>query len=251
MTPSLPIERYGAFLWVRRGLPLLGMGLALVASKLDGTRAGWWLLAAAACLSMAWPTFQSGEGYLRHRASIVRWDGYLVYLFRPMARLLGREEAWILSYCSWNNHRVRQVFEHRKAQRSLVLLPHCIQLSRCKAEIFQDLKNCYECNLCPVEDVLHGTLQLRWEARITNRSYKAYREAWEYRPDLIVAVSCTDRLLKGLMKISDIPAYVVPLSLPHGMCVDTQFNVPHLLSAMDNLAELKRESKIQPLHVSA
>jgi hypothetical protein len=87
---------------------------------------------------------------------------------------------------------------------------------------------------------MNAALLNRWEGRNTNRSHKAYREAREYRPDLIVAVSCADRLLKGLTKLPEIPSYVIPLSLPHGMCVDTDFNVPHLFAAMETLVEPRR-----------
>ena len=50
-------------------------------------------------------------------------------------------------------------------------------------------------------------------------------------------MSCTDRLLKGLTKMPEIPCYVIPLDLPHGMCVDTTFSVPHLFTAMAALVE--------------
>ena len=76
-----------------------------------------------------------------------------------------------------------------------------------------------------------------WESRISNRSHKAYREARAYRPDLIVAVSCVDRLYKGLVKMPEVPCYVIPLQLPHRMCVDTTFSVPHLMAAMETLVE--------------
>ena len=238
MTPAtLPAERYGPFLWVRRGVPLLGMAGALAAALVQPRLFGWWSLAAIACLAVAWPTFKSGDSYLRNRGSIVRWDGMWVRLFRPLARRLGKEDEWILAFCGWNNHRVRQAFAGRKARRSLVLLPHCIQMAKCKAQIFEDIKNCYECGLCPVGDFMNAMLEGQWESRITNRSHKASREAREYRPDLIVAVSCTDRLLKGLTKIAEVPAYVIPLALPHGMCVDTGFSVPHLQAAMTELVE--------------
>ena len=46
--------------------------------------------------------------------------------------------------------------------------------------------------------------------------------------------SCHDRLLKGLSKLTDIPTYVIPLRLPHAMCVDTDFDVPHLFAAMEH-----------------
>jgi hypothetical protein len=132
---------------------------------------------------------------------------------------------------------VVQVFQHRKASRALVLLPHCIQMARCKADILQDLGKCYECGLCSVGELLPVQLERGWVSRITNRSHKAYREARDYRPDLIVAVSCADRLLKGLTKLPEIPVYAIPLALPHGMCVDTGFNVPHLMAAMEILVE--------------
>jgi hypothetical protein len=213
------------------------MAVCIAAALAQPRLFGWWSLAAIACLAVAWPTFKRGESYLRSRGGIVRWDGLWVRLLRPLARRVGKEDEWILAFCGWNNFRVRQAFAGRKAQRSLVLLPHCIQLAKCKAEIFEDLKNCYDCGLCPVGDYMNAVIEGKWESRITNRSHKAYREAREYRPDLIVAVSCTDRLLKGLTKIAEVPAYVIPLALPHGMCVDTQFSVPHLQAAMTELVE--------------
>jgi hypothetical protein len=99
-----------------------------------------------------------------------------------------------------------------------------------------------------VGDYMNALLLNRWEGRISNRSHKAYREAREYRPDLLVAVSCTDRLLKGLTKMPEIPSDVIPLSLPHGMCVDADFSLPHLFAAMEALVEPRRPAgEIQPL----
>lgn len=250
LPPSLPRDNYGTFLWVRRGLPLLGFGVAILASLFHSQALGWWLLAAAACVAILWPTFHRGEAYLRHRIAIIRWDGRWAKAFRPLARLLGKEDEWILSFCAWNNTRVREIFEARHASKPLVLLPHCIQMAKCAAPILTDLGKCHQCGLCPVGDVLESTLEQLWDARITNRSSKAYREARDFRPDLIVAVSCTDRLLKGLTKLPEVPAYVIPLHLPHGMCVDTEFSYPHLVAAMDALVEPKATPNIQPLKQS-
>ena len=248
MTATLPRDAYGSFLWVRRGLPLAGTAAFAVMALAQSEGRGWWILAAAACLAVAWPTFQRGESYLRHRASNIRWDGRWAKAVRPLARMMGKEDAWILSFCAWNNARVREVFEARRASKPLVLLPHCIQMAKCAAPILTSMDKCHQCGLCPVGDVLEATLEKVWDARITNRSHKAYREARAFRPDLIVAVSCTDRLLKGLTKLPEVPAYVIPLHLAHGMCVDTEFSVPHLVAAMDALVEPKGGMNIQPLH---
>ncbi len=250
-TTSLPAESHGTFLWVRRGVPLAGAALAFGAAAFHAAGRGWWLLLAAFSCSVAWPTFTRGQSYLRNRGSIVRWDGLWTKALRPLARALGREDEWILSFCAWNNKRVLESFQGRRARRSLVLLPHCIQLAKCKADILTELTNCYDCGLCPVGDFMNAAIERRWESRITNRSHKAYREAREFRPDLIVAVSCTDRLLKGLTKLPEVPAFVIPLSLPHGMCVDTQFSVPRLMAAMETLVEPRQDPRILPLQQDA
>ena len=254
-TATLPPERYGLFLAVRRGVPLtlaaLFMALALLEPSGHGWPSGWLVLGAMAMLGEVWPTYKRGRMYLRARHAIMRWDGRWVWALLPLFRRFGMEDAWILSFCGWNNFRVRQAFAGGKARRSLILLPHCIQMARCKADVLTDLGSCYECGLCPVGDVLPLQLQLGWASRLTNRSHKAYREAREYRPDLIVAVSCVDRLLKGLTKMPEVPCYVIPLALPHGMCVDTTFSVPHLLAAMEALVEPRETAagaRILPLH---
>ncbi len=245
---ALPPERYGAFLTVRRGIPLLLTASAFLAALIHAAGRGWWMLGLVAGVASAWPTFLRGPAYLRNRTSIMRWDGLWARGLRPLARRLGREDAWILSFCAWHNHRVREAFQHRKARRTLVLLPHCIQWSPCKAGILDDLQTCYDCGKCAVGDYMQAALAGRWESRITNRSHKAYREARAYRPDLIVAVSCTDRLLKGLIKLPEVPTYVIPLALPHGMCVDTDFSVAHLRAAMDALAQpAAAPAKVLPL----
>ena len=44
----------------------------------------------------------------------------------------------------------------------------------------------------------------------------------------------------------EIPCYVIPLELPHGMCVDTGFSVPHLMAAMDSLVEARPAEQALP-----
>lgn len=244
MSPTL-------FLAVRRGLPLGLASLAIAAAALIPATKGWPLLITVACLAELGPSFWGRARYLAHRPGIVRQDGLWVRAFRPLFRALGQEEAWLLSFCAWNNRRVEEAFLERQAKQALVLLPHCIQLARCKADVLSDLAQCYKCGLCPVEDVLEATLARNWAVRLSNRSHKAYREARELRPDLIVAVSCTDRLFKGLTKLPEIPSFVIPLSLPHGMCVDTRFNPAALLAAMEALVEPRRDPKIRPLQREA
>jgi len=237
------------FLLVRRGVPItLGM-TALLLALLEPLGRGWYLLFAMGCLAEVWPTFRSGTAYLRTRRTTLRWDGGWVRAVRPLARLFALEEAWILSFCAWNNRKVGEPFQIHRARKALVLLPHCLQAADCTARILEDLGNCYGCGRCPAGDLLVNALSGRWNCRISNRSHKIYREARAFKPDLVVAVSCADRLLKGLLKMPEVPCYVIPLQLPHGMCVDTSLQVPRLCAAMEALVEPTREDHIQPLRV--
>ena len=252
---TLPAEHYRLFLTVRRGVPILLACALLVLGLLIPSGLGWFVLGAVFLLAEVWPTFKRGRSYLAARRSITLRDGTWVKIFLPLARRLDLEEAWVLSFCAWNNHRVRESFGTRKARRALILMPHCIQLARCKADVLTDLSACYECGQCTVGDLLPMQLERGWDSRITNRSHKAVREAREFKPDLVVAVSCADRLLKGLMKVPELPTYAIPLALPHGMCVDTTFSVPHLFAAMDVLVEPREakvpkdnEGRVTPLH---
>ena len=207
---TLPPERYQPFLLVRRGVPLFAAGVLMALATLEPLWRGWLVLGAVFLLAEVWPTFKRGQAYLKARRSCTLWDGYWVRALLPLARRLGVADAWILSYCAWNNHRVRETLQSHKARRALILLPHCIQLAKCKADVLTDLSACYECGHCAVGDLLPMQLERGWDSRITNRSHKAVREAREFRPDLIVAVSCADRLLKGLMKVPDLLTYAIP-----------------------------------------
>ena len=252
---TLPAERFRLFLAVRRGVPVLGAAVLMGLGILVPAGLGWFVLGAVFLLAEVWPTFKRGRSYLASRRAITLRDAHWVFALLPLFRRLDLEERWILSFCAWNNHRVRESFGQRKARRALILLPHCIQLARCKADVLTDLSACYECGHCSVGDLLPMQLERGWDSRITNRSHKAVREAKAFQPDLVVAVSCADRLLKGLMKVPELPTYAIALRLPHGMCVDTTFEVPHLFAAMEVLVEPREvraaepgEGRVTPLH---
>lgn len=230
------INRVWFFLFVRRGLPLLAFCLALGLALMEPGRRGWWLLFSLLCLAEVWPSFFQGDGYLRNRPAIIKQDGLWVAIFRPIFRFLKLEDAWILSFCAWNNRRVRALFKARPTRRVLVLLPHCIQLSRCKLDILSDPILCRRCGLCPVGDCIEYANERCLELRISNRSHKAYLEVRDFKPDLVIGISCYTRLLKGIVKMPDVPCYAIPVSLPYGMCVDTQMDVSHLKAVLDECA---------------
>lgn len=234
---QLPRERTWPFLMVRRGIPLFLGSLALGMALLHPGFRGWCLLGAVAFFAEVAPSFFSPRQSLKHRRALMRRDGLWVKALSPLMRMFKAEEAWVLAFCAWNNRKVAAHFKLHPSKRALLLLPHCVQIASCKWDVISDLSTCKQCGRCSLGDCVEAGVDHGWEMCLSNRSHKAYRDARAFQPELVVAVSCWSRLLKGLLRLPEVPCYVIPLQLPHGMCVDTQFTVAHLRAAMALLTQ--------------
>lgn len=228
-------ENLKVFILVRIGIPIVGILIFFMLTIVQSTGQMWYLMGAFILLVEVEPTFRRGKYYLSSRSTIVRQNALWVRVLRPIVKSFGLEDIWIRSFCQWNNHRVQQAFHNNKATRIILLLPHCVQAVHCKADIVKELTQCYRCGLCVIGKILPLQLESRCNIRIVNRSHKAYKEVQEYQPDLVIAVSCLDRLFKGITKLPLTPTYVIPLILNHGMCVNTKFNIAKLTEAMEIL----------------
>ncbi|MDR0498529.1 MAG: DUF116 domain-containing protein [Holophagales bacterium] len=238
------------FLMFRRGIPLIGIALSLMVIWIYPASLGWALLAAVALAAEAVATFGTGGSYLVNRQTTIRWDGYWLQVLRPLFKSINLEDPWLRSFCAWNNRRVSSALSAKKAHKVILLLPHCIQLTKCKSHVVENLQSCFRCGKCVVENAATAALKYNWDVRISPRSRAAYAEARKSRPSLIIAIACPDRLVKGVTKLSEIPSYTIPLEMPHGMCVDTTFDFHRLSQAMITFAELRSTSKIQPLQIN-
>jgi hypothetical protein len=241
------------FLFFRRGIPLLGIALSLALAATRPASLGWALIASVALMAELGATFHSGKLYLSKRPAIILWEGYWLKMLRPILGLFGLEEALIRSFCEWNNQRVLDALQekkHVKKLKPMLLLPHCIQATSCKAPVADNLQSCHRCGRCAAESVADGAAKMGWHAIISPRSRAAYADARKFHPNIIVAVACPDRLVKGLVNLPEIPSFAIPLELPHGMCIDTAFDIERLSAIMDAFAGEGRAQNIQPLKIS-
>lgn len=234
---------------VRFGIPFIVLVVSLyLFLETRNNFASWYLILSITSLLAIELSMREGERYIASHSSIMRVDLFFLDALRPIFKLIKREEVFLMSFFRWNNEKVYKCFVDSKSKKTLLLLPHCIQWSNCTAPILEKMASCYNCGLCHIENLVEDTVQEQWDVRITNRSYKAYIEAMKTNPDLIVAVSCTDRLLKGVRKLLNYPSFLIPLELPFGMCVDATFNYDHLTSAMSLLAQ-RRNTNNPPIKI--
>jgi len=238
------------FLLFRRGLPALGAFLSMAVIPLYPSALGWILIICTALVAELVTTFCAGNPYLARRQTLLARDGLWLQALRPLFRALGLEGRWLRSFCAWNNRRVSRAFTAKKAQRTVILLPHCIQTISCGAPVVENPRSCFRCGKCAVDGAVQMALERNWDIRLSPRSRAAYSEARKSHPDLVIAVACPDRLARGLIKLPEMPSYAIPLELPHGMCVDTTFDLRRLAQAMNAFAEPGHATKIQSLKIS-
>jgi len=238
------------FLLFRRGLPILGIVMSIAVALLYPSVLGWILIVCIALAADLLGTFYTGNLYLTKRQALLHRDGRWLQVLRQPFRIFDLEGRWLRSFCAWNNQRVSRIFTAKKAQRAVILLPHCIQSTDCGAPVVENLLSCFRCGKCVVGSAAQAVLKHNWDLRLSPRSRAAYSEARKSHPDLIIAVACPDRLAKGLIRLPEMPSYAIPLELPHGMCIDTTFDFQRLARAMNTFAEPCHAPTIQHLKIS-
>jgi hypothetical protein len=152
--------------------------------------------------------------------------GITVKLFLPLMTLLGRlvgipKQTVRASFIKVNNELVRGEGHRYPPDKILLLMPHCIQNSRCKFRLTYDIDNCKRCGDC----ALAGLLELRdrygIKLAIATGGTIARRIVVQHRPRLIIAVACERDLASGIQDTHPIPVYGILNSRPFGPCLDT------------------------------
>lgn len=159
------------------------------------------------------------------------------YLFPAIiifGRLLGiRRDTLQQSFIALNNQLVRAKKLRVPAHRTLLLLPHCIQLFDCAIKITGDVDKCRRCGRCAI-----STLSELADARgiaiaVASGGTLARKIIVERRPQLIIAVACERDLTTGIRDAYPLPVIGVLNQRPHGPCINTQVVLVELEAALD------------------
>ena len=186
----------------------------------------WATLGLAASVALGRPFF--GSNHLR---------GVMAKVFLPLmtifARLFGISKSRVrASFIKVNNEMVAAVAGSHTPEQVLVLLPHCLQSSRCARRLTYDINNCKRCGECPVDGLLTLSEAYGVHIAIATGGTIARRIVVQKRPRLIVAVACERDLSSGIQDTYPIPVYGVLNERPNGPCLDTQVALPHLETAL-------------------
>ncbi len=171
-----------------------------------------------------------------------RFRGITIKLVLPLMTFIGRlfgvsKEDVRNSFIKVNNELVLSEAGRYRPQEVLLLLPHCLQNSRCEMRLTYDVFNCKRCGKCPI----HGLLSLHEKygvhLAVATGGTIARRIVVQKRPRIIVAVACDRDLAAGIQDTYPLPVFGVMNERPHGPCLDTVVDLGRLEKALQRFLD--------------
>ncbi|MGE4264912.1 MAG: DUF116 domain-containing protein [Desulfovibrio sp.] len=166
-----------------------------------------------------------------------RVRGVTIKLLLPLMSLLGRalgfsKEDIHTSFIKVNNELVLREVDRFPPQKILLLMPHCLQNSRCDMRLTYDIDNCRRCGLCPITGLLDLRDRFGVHLAVATGGTIARRIVGQKRPGLIIAVACYRDLSSGIQDTYPLPVFGVLNERPNGPCLDTTVPVDRLEAAL-------------------
>lgn len=150
----------------------------------------------------------------------------LIRLLLPMMEIVGRyvgiDKAIVRrSFIRVNNEFVLANSEEIPPQKLLLLLPHCIQSSKCSRRLVFSLDNCADCGSCQIGHLKKIARANGFQIAIATGGTIARRIVVECRPKRIIAIACERDLSSGIQDTYPIPVFGILNRRPLGPCHDT------------------------------
>ncbi len=163
--------------------------------------------------------------------------GITIRLFLPIMTLIGRlfgisKNKIRSSFIRVNNDLVLSEAGTFKPEEILMLMPHCLQNSRCKLRLTYNVRNCKRCGKCSIAGLLEISDKYNIHLAVATGGTIARRIVVERRPKIIVAVACQRDLASGIQDTYPLPVYGILNLRPHGPCLDTLVPLDHLEAAI-------------------
>lgn len=159
------------------------------------------------------------------------------YLFPgiiSMGRLVGIDRDLLQqSFIALNNQLVHTKRLRVPAEKTLILLPHCIQLFDCAIKITGDVDQCIRCGKCDIKGLLELAKTYGIDMAVATGGTLARKIIVEKRPRLIIAVACERDLTSGIRDSYPLPVIGVLNKRPHGPCFNTQITLPEVEQVLE------------------
>ncbi len=124
-----------------------------------------------------------------------------------------------------------------KADRILLLLPHCLQNTECGIRITRDINKCRECGRCPIAQIVKLVRRTGVKAVVVTGGTAARNEIGRLRPEVVIGVACERDLASGIADTGGLPVAGIVNIRPHGPCNNTLVDIGLLESRIYQLLD--------------
>ena len=158
---------------------------------------------------------------------------FLLPLIEQIGRLCGISKDTIRqSFVAMNNSLVTSQRLKIKADRILILLPHCLQLADCEIKVTGDIGKCVRCGRCDIMGLATLGQKYRIDISVATGGTLARKVIIEKRPKLVLAVACERDLTSGIKDCYPLPVIGVLNDRPFGPCFNTRVDVSKIEAAL-------------------
>ncbi len=148
------------------------------------------------------------------------------YMAKWLGKLLFQKKLDIQeSFLNFNNEIVLSAAAKISHTNILLLLPHCLQSSRCTVRVTSDINNCKDCKMCNISDIKALAHKHQVQAAVATGGSLARKFILDLKPDVIVAVACHRDLVDGLRDAWRHSVYAVLNERPKGPCFETEVSI--------------------------
>lgn len=168
---------------------------------------------------------------------MIRWmRGLTLKVLFPFFMLLGsfsaeKKERLQGLIISLNNKLLGM--ERPRANRILLLLPHCLQINECDIRLTYNIYNCKRCGKCGIKDLIQIADDNNLTLFIATGGNLARKIVKDVLPEAIVAVACERDLSSGIADSYPLPVLGIPNERPFGPCVNTRVNLDRITEAIE------------------
>ncbi len=162
--------------------------------------------------------------------------GMTLRILYPTLMLLGffkknKKEDYQRFIINYNNRLLLK--EGFRTKRILLLLPHCLQIDKCKIRITHNIYNCKRCGNCEIKDLIGIAEEKNLELFIATGGTIARKIVSEANPEAIIAIACERDLSSGIADSYPLRVYGIPNERPYGPCFNTRVNLKDVEEAIN------------------
>ena len=124
-----------------------------------------------------------------------------------------------------------------RAEKLLVLVPHCLQLASCPHKITRDPNNCKRCGGCNIGDLMKLSQEMGFVFFVATGGTLARQVVMKNRPQAVLAIACERDLMSGIQDVFPLPAVGVLNIRPNGPCYNTRVDMDEVKKTLAQIIE--------------